>query len=165
MHRSSPMNFDLPSHSRQAKSILWNILEGTKVNSQANHLVFNILEISHCESRFYAGSEESPATKYSRINNLEIDKKKECGPTTFGSSDKSLFWNILLVSPYSSRFYRDTTPSRSSKLLRINILEKGSKKKSKDHNQIRSCFAILQYKSIDSDSSFFSMYSPSVCAT
>ena len=41
---------------------------------------------------------------------------------------KSLFRNILAVSPYGSRFYEDPRRSPRCKLLRINILANSTKK-------------------------------------
>ncbi len=47
--------------------------------------------------------------------------------STLGEA-KSLFWNILDVSPCGSIFYRDHTLSPSSKSLRMNILDEIMKK-------------------------------------
>src|SRR6266536_1051228 len=50
---------------------------------------------------------------------------------------KSLFWNILAVSPCSSRFCKDLDRSIPNKSLRMNILEKAREKKWRS----RSCQA------------------------
>ena len=141
---------------------------------QVKSLLRNILDISPCGSRFY-GTHESPRIHKSlEINILRESDKNKQPPNRLDSGAKSLFQNILAVSPCGSRFYPDPAHPNSRKCLEIKILENRSEKKwglGGTHrgrlvpDQLTSCFAILQYKSIDSASCFFSMYSPSVCAT
>ena len=62
---------------------------------------------------------------------------RECSPDKFSttallsgaqSTAKSLFWNILAISPYGSRFCADSTLYQLHKFLRMNILGKQKKK-------------------------------------
>ena len=133
---------------------------------EAKSLFRKILTISPCGSRFYRCHARSRASKSLEINILDRNGRNI---RTVGPAAKALFHNILAVSSCGSGFYEDLALSFVSKFLEINILGNRSKKKREVPGTIRvhprSCFAILQYKSIDSASCFFSMYSPSVCAT
>jgi hypothetical protein len=136
---------------------------------EAKSLLRSILAVSPCGSRFYADNPRSRSRKLLGINILEKESKKKCDVSPVQPLAKSLFHNILAVSSCGSGFYEDLVLSSVSKFLEINILGNRSKKKRRRPRAIpvhpNSCFAILQYKSIDSANCFFSMYSPSVCAT
>ncbi|MGB8062626.1 MAG: hypothetical protein WCF26_12070, partial [Candidatus Sulfotelmatobacter sp.] len=68
--------------------------------------------------------------------NLIVVDRKEClTPDTGGLAraiaqlSKSLFWNILPVTPFDARIWAPPRRSIHSKLFRINILEKVIEKK------------------------------------
>ena len=128
MQSRSSKNFGSASHPHRAKSIFCNILEGIHLNRAVNSLFPKILSITPCGSRFYRSIEEPCASKSFEINILQIVGEKKCGALPFDSRPKSLFRNILPLSHCRSRFYRSATPSPSSKILRINILENVAEK-------------------------------------
>ena len=86
------------------------------------------------------------------------------------SYTKSLFRNILpAIFQFNILLVLVLTPRpqalRNQYLGQTVAKEIGRDSRVLSALQPNSCFAILQYKSIDSASCLFSMYSPSVCAT
>ena len=94
--------------------------------SAAKSLLWNILQVSPCGSRFCAGPHPIPTPQV--IQNQDFRKKNEKMESDQVRA-KSLFQNILPASSCSSIFCADSTLSQPCKLLRMNILEKGTKKK------------------------------------
>jgi hypothetical protein len=91
----------------------------------------NILHTSRCKSIFYPGSIRYLITNSLRINILENAKRKTCTDRSLNalpSHAKSLFPNILAISPYGSRFCRPIAPPLLRNSLKMNILEKESEK-------------------------------------
>src|SRR4029077_4658268 len=84
--------------------------------------------VSPYGSIFYMDSARSGVRKSLEINILGEPSRKECRLSQPDFTAKSLFRNILPVSPYGSRFYADLSQPRTSKLLGIKILEERSKK-------------------------------------
>jgi hypothetical protein len=145
------------------------VFDANGTGPQVKSLLRNILDISPCVSRFY-GTQESPRIHKSlKINILRESEKNKQTPNRPDPAPKSLFHNILAISPCGSIFYADLAQPNSRKCLEIKILENRNKKNQGDgwptQNQLNSSFATLQYRSIASASCFFSMNSPSVCAT
>ena len=80
------------------------------------------LAISHCESIFYPEPGQRHLPKLFRINVLANNTEKMPGARVLDSEAKSLFQNILAVSPFDARIYTDPRRSESGKSVRMNIL-------------------------------------------
>jgi hypothetical protein len=97
--------------------------------SSVKYLCRNILRASPCGSRFCRHPPGGIHTISSGINILVPHQRKDRLRRTDQNPVKSLFRNILRVSPYSSRFCGSISLSHSTNLNEVRILALGREKK------------------------------------
>ena len=92
-------------------------------------LLRSISTASRCESKFYPGPSRRHIPKLLRIHTLANSAGKMRAARVFDFEAKSLFHNILAVSPFDARIYTDAPRSKPGKSLRMNILRNRHEKK------------------------------------
>src|SRR5206468_3212923 len=111
----------------------------TGLQFETKSLFLNILALSPCLSRFYPNGSRFRQDKYFRMSSLRKAAEKNQTDQLGESEANPLFQNILAISPCGSGFYPDKPLSTYRKSLRMNILEKRSKKKSRTLKLTRAC--------------------------